>query len=240
MKEKVVNGRWAIWTTDVIADWDGGTGDYSARRGWEFERMESLQQRLKYGDVFFDVGVEHGWLSTIIGREFVGAENMVLIEPSPEFWVNIRKHWQYNGLNEPLGCFEGFFSNESDDVTDVSDDWPASANLGHQEVPSMSYKSMHVEHGIPIATITLDDYISASEHMPDAINIDVEGAELLVIEGAQRALKVRHPLVWISIHPGMLRRDFNSDPDDLHYLMERLGYKGTHLGTDHEEHWLFE
>ena len=58
MKQKLVNGRWNIWTTDVVADWDGGTGDFSAKHGWEFERFRSLQENLCYGDVFFEIGAE--------------------------------------------------------------------------------------------------------------------------------------------------------------------------------------
>ena len=107
MKQKIINRRWVLWTTDAIADWDGGTGDYSARRGWEFERFESFRKHLRWGDTFYDIGAEHGWISAIIAREFVGAENMVLFEPSPEFWVNIRRIWEYNGLGMPAAFWPG-------------------------------------------------------------------------------------------------------------------------------------
>ena len=60
MKQKLVNGRWMIWTTDEVADWDGGTGDPVAKRGWEYERFQSFRETLTWDDVFFDVGTEHG------------------------------------------------------------------------------------------------------------------------------------------------------------------------------------
>lgn len=237
MKQKIVNGRWALITTDAVADWDGGTGDYSVRRGWEFERFESFRQRLKYGDVFFDVGAEHGWISAIIGREFVGAENMVLFEPGAEFWINIRKVWEYNGLNEPLGCFYGFVGADSTDKNPPTG-WPEQAEQGAPEVGGMPYETLENAKAIP--TISIDDYVQATNHIPDAINVDVEGAELVVMKGAINTLADHRPIVWVSVHPDLMVRDHGTDKEEFLSFMYSNGYVGKLLGTDHEEHWIFE
>lgn len=236
MKQKIVNGRWNIWTTDVVADWDGGTGDYSARRGWEFERFQSLQENLKYGDVFFEIGAEHGWMSAVIGREFVGAENMVLFEPSPEFWINIRKTWQYNGLNEPLGCYQGFVGPET--TVAPKPGWPDAAKPNAKEHPSMAYRMLGA-HTDVIAQVSIDDYVALTGHVPDAINIDVEGAEGKVLAGAVDTLRNHRPLVWVSIHPDMMIRDHDTNKEEFLQFMSDWGYRGEYLATDHEEHWLF-
>lgn len=236
MKQKIVNGRWAIITTDAVADWDGGTGDYSVRRGWEFERFESFQRHLKYGDVFFDVGAEHGWISAVIGREFVGAENMVLFEPGAEFWINIRKVWEYNGLNEPLGCFYGFVGSES--TTEATPGWPAEAVQGAPEVGGMPYETL--ENAKEIPTISIDDYVKDTGHRPNAINVDVEGAELIVMSGAVDTMIMYRPLVWVSVHPDLMVRDHGTNREEFLDFMRTNHYTGTLLGTDHEEHWLFE
>lgn len=236
MKQKIVNGRWAIVTTDVVADWDGGTGDYSVRRGWEFERFESLQRNLKYGDVLFEIGAEHGWMSAVLGREFVGAENVVLFEPSPEFWINIRLCWDYNGLNAPLGCYQGFVADASSGAG-YAPGWPSAALQGVSEIPSMAYR----QYGrlLPIPSITIDDYVAQSGHVPAALNIDVEGAEGYVIKGARKTLLTHKPLVWVSIHPDLMIRDHGTSKDEFLDLMDDQYYDGELLGTDHEEHWLF-
>lgn len=235
MKQKIVNGRWVIWTTDSVADWDGGTGDYSIGRGWEFERFRSLQENLKFGDVFFDVGAEHGWMSAIIGREFVGAGNMVLFEPSPEFWINIRKVWKYNGLDEPLGCYQGFAGALT--TQEPEEGWPAAADPSAIEHPSMAYRKLGA-NDVP-ATVTIDDYVDATGHIPDAINIDVEGAEAIVIAGAVKTLRDCQPLVWVSVHPDLMERDFQTNKQEFLDMMSQQNYVGEYLDTDHEEHWLF-
>lgn len=236
MKQKLVNGRWNIWTTDVVADWDGGTGDFTAKHGWEFERFRSLQENLCYGDVFFEIGAEHGWMSAVIGREFVGAENMVLFEPSPEFWTNIRLVWEYNGLNKPLGCYQGFVSGQT--TQGPLKGWPKAAVKNGNEHPSMAYRVVGSHTDVP-AEIRIDDYVNLTGHVPAAINIDVEGAEGKVMSGAVKTLRDHKPLVWVSIHPDMMIRDHDTNREEFLAFMSDQNYTAEHLATDHEEHWLF-
>ena len=73
---------------------------------------------------------------------------------------------------------------------------------------------------------------------PHAITIDVEGAELEVLRGASSILRIVHPLVWVSIHPTMIGQ-YDATREDVLEYMASYGYAATHLGTDHEEHWLF-
>lgn len=241
MKQALVNGRWNLWLPDNIADWDGITGDAAARRGWEYCRFESMQKHLHYGDTFYDVGAEHGWISAVIAREFVGAENMVLFEPSPEFWVNIRRTWKWNNLNNPAACWAGFVGEETS-VAKLPNagDWPPEADASKPEEPAMAYRSL--THPANIPTVRIDDFVAASKLWPNAINIDVEGAELLVLRGAENELRevseqtIRN--VWVSVHPDLMA-NFGHTPEMLYEYMADCGWKGEHLGTDHEEHWHF-
>lgn len=239
MKQALVNGRWNIWLPDNIADWDAISGDPVARRGWEYCRFESMQKNLHYGDIFFDVGAEHGWISAIIAREFVGAENMVLFEPSPEFWVNIRRIWKWNNLDDPMGFWPGFVSNgSSGGKVHGLNEWPTTADATQPEVPGMAYRSLVDPSTIP--SIRIDDFVEATGIWPTAINIDIEGAELMALQGAGRMLthpNTRLTNVWVSIHPDLLERDFGSTKQDVLDFMADCGWSGVHLGTDHEEHW---
>jgi FkbM family methyltransferase len=186
--------------------------------------------------VFFEIGAEHGWMSAVIGREFVGAENMVLFEPSPEFWTNIRLVWEYNGLNLPLGCYQGFVSDTT--TQGPLKGWPKAAVRGGKEHPSMAYKIVG-RHADVTESIRIDDYVNLTGHVPAAINIDVEGAEGKVMSGAVKTLRDHKPLVWVSIHPDMMIRDHDTNKDEFLAFMSDQNYVGEHLATDHEEHWLF-
>ena len=63
--------------------------------------------------------------------------------------------------------------------------------------------------GILVASTTLDSCIYGETRLrpPDIIKIDVEGAELEVLEGASRALAEFHPVVFLEIHGTQLHAD---------------------------------
>lgn len=244
MRQAIVNGRWNLWVPDHIAEWDAITGDYSARQGWEFARFESMQKLLRYGDCLFDIGTEHGWISAILAREFVGGENMVLFEPGPEFWINIRKTWEYNRLDGPKACWQGFVDEKDRFVVRADNmlrDWPQCADPYAADVDSMPYRSM-LDDNDEIMSISIDGFVLHTGIQPTALNIDVEGAELRVLYGAAKTLREYNGLevVWVSIHPDLMMRDYGVSADELHYLMKQCGWQGTHLGTDHEQHFVFE
>jgi len=69
----------------------------------------------------------------------------------------------------------------------------------------------------------------------------VEGAGLVVLRSGIRTLKRHHPIIWLSIHDINLRPTTRLLPPEegCHDLLRGLGYTGTHLATDHEEHWVY-
>lgn len=237
MKQAVVNGRWNLWLPDSIADWDAITGDYSARQGWEFCRFESIQQHHRYGDYFFDVGAEHGWISAILAREFVGASNMVLFEPSCEFWVNIRKTWVYNGLDDPAACFQGFVDETSTSTAPPPGAWPSCASSFEPEIGGMPYGSLLQPEAAATPSIRLDDFAWSTGIFPASINIDVEGAELRVLFGAKNLLIRDMGLVnvWVSVHRDLMEA-YHHKPSMLNEFMARCGWEAYFLGEDHEAH----
>lgn len=210
---------------EPLASWD--VYDY-----WERERIDSMRDNLSHGETLYDVGTEQGWLNLVYAR-FVGPENMVLIEPTKEFWPNIKATWEKNFKSDPAYCYQGLFSNESTNLK-LKKGWPESAS--GKLIDRNKYQYIHDNEGID--QIRLDDFANLTK-IPDAITIDVEGAELHVLNGAYNTLKNYKPKVWVSIHPDMMERDYNVTKDQLLKYMTDLGYEPEYLATDHEEHWYF-
>jgi hypothetical protein len=67
----------------------------------------------------------------------------------------------------------------------------------------------------------------------------VEGAELLVLKGAEKTLKEHHPNIWVSVHPDMLISLYDQTKEDVLFFMDSCGYDAELLAIDHEEHWIF-
>lgn len=214
---------------EPLASWD-------VFAAWERERFASLRDNLTHGDILFDIGTEQGWCN-LIYADIVGPENMVLVEPTDCFWPNIEATWRKNYSTSPLGFYDGLFSNvTSDDRCKRFRTWPTAA--WGPLIDRNKYQYIH-EHDAGTREMRLDDFVTRSGIIPTALTMDVEGAELLVLQGARETLEQHHPKVWVSIHPDLMERDYGTTPDQVHAFMEGLGYRGEHIATDHEAHWVY-
>jgi hypothetical protein len=54
---------------------------------------------------------------------------------------------------------------------------------------------------ITIPTIALDNFVANNKNQPPKIlKIDIEGAELLALQGASRVIKEFHPVIFLATH----------------------------------------
>jgi FkbM family methyltransferase len=79
-----------------------------------------------------------------------------------------------------------------------------------------------------VSVIRIDDYVyeKGIKHL-DLIKCDVEGAELLVMRGAEKVLAHMRPIVMLEIADVWTER-FGYTPDDLKYFMSNAGYEIKH------------
>jgi hypothetical protein len=80
---------------------------------------------------------------------------------------------------------------------DAGRDW-AAGHLVEQAVPANGHRDL-------VSTIALDEIVRASGLLPDVLKIDVEGAELHVLEGASKTLASARPIVLLGVHSTELR-----------------------------------
>jgi len=227
--------RWRVWLpTERTEGVDWGN--------WERCRFDSMAKHLRPGDLLYDVGSEWGDVSAAYAQ-IVGGDSMVLFEPHPEIWTNCRAIWDRNALPTPIGHFVGFASSKTKAATEQQDfdatprdGWPECAY--GERWPDRSFRYI-TEQANSTPQIRLDDYAGRTGLWPAALTVDVEGFELAVMHGASVILEASKPLVWISIHPDLMQKHCNAKPRQLHEFMRDAGYESEHLGTDHEEHWLF-
>jgi FkbM family methyltransferase len=88
--------------------------------------------------------------------------------------------------------------------------------------------------------ISLDDLLAKRLEETDApslIKCDVEGAEILVLQGARTILERCRPTLLVSVHPPYLPR-FDGSVDEIQELLKQAGYEYDVIDIDHEEHWL--
>lgn len=242
MKRTIIHGRHKLLLPPHLAEWD--VWDY-----WERARLESIERTLKPGDLLVDVGAEQGWMSALCAS-FVGGSNMALAEPEPNAWGCIRQIWEENGIDPPRSLWPGLLVGPDlgpyphypaglDFDPEIRDGWPGCA-WDAEPCGARAYRYLHEENHLDTTPrSTIDAWCSDAGLEPDALTIDVEGAEAEVLRGAAKVLATHHPIVWVSIHPDLMARDYGTVPKTVHAYMTGLGYHGTHLATDHESHWSY-
>lgn len=203
---------------------------------WEKERTRSMRQHLEMGDILFDVGAEVGWLSVVYGQ-MVGPSNMVLMEPTREFWPNIEAMWHRNFDCEPLATYQGLVSDTTTDKSVLAmNEWPDCST--DDLIDKLAYTYIH-DNPTKVPQITIDEYVKQTGIVPTAITMDCEGPEYLILKGAENTLKNNSVKVWVSEHPDLGERDYGIKEGEITKYMKSLGYECEFLATDHENHLRF-
>jgi len=232
--------------------WDLTLPEHRAARpewatGWEVERLDAMRNVIKPGDTVIDVGAEEGDMSALCAQWAGPTGSMILVEPNPKVWPNIRAIWDSNDNLAPVyKWFVGFAARTTElhpPHDDVKEHWNGQS-LSEPFWPVCAYGPLISDHGFralyqqadATPRIRLDDL--ATDHV-DVITMDVEGSELEVLNGARDVLTADHPVVFVSVHPQFMADQWNVHPLTLHDFMDKLGYDKTFLASDHEVHWQY-
>jgi FkbM family methyltransferase len=149
---------------------------------YELPTIKFLIKNLNSNDIFYDIGANYGFY-TLLAAEFIKKGEIHAFEPNPDVFRLLNKtlkeqSFDFVKLNSfALSNFNGnaYFSN----------------NLlkGHSGGSSLytAYPKQKFNHLVQVNTITLDDYIKSNK-VPNILKVDIEGAEILLIEGARKFL----------------------------------------------------
>jgi FkbM family methyltransferase len=185
------------------ARWIAGAHTHGCWVGtYERNRQDSFVRLAKPGMVVYDIGANAGFF-TLLASRLVGAGGAVIaMEPLERNLVFLRGHVQ---------------ANHSRNVTIVAA--AASNRVGWTTMTAPSSATARMGAGeIKVATTTLDAMVYQDHRpLPGLVKIDVEGAEMDVLEGGRRVLTQARPAILLSTHSRELR-------SRCHALLRDAGY----------------
>lgn len=178
------------------------------------------------GRTFVDVGAHLG-IAALIYSELAGPETRVCaFEPNPNVFPTLVDNTRVNG--SAVECFRlalgadvgpcGFFATGSD----------ANASLSHDAPGKYWYwadRPKPVMQEFRVTMSTLDQICSALGLAPGVIKLDVEGAELRVLQGGADILRRWRPLILLETHVfawdsfGYSRQDLEEEIARLEYVV---------------------
>ena len=153
---------------------------------YEPEQTRAFEELIRLGDTVLDVGAHVGYY-TLLSSILVGAKGRVFaFEPNPRNYHYLDRHVYLNGCRN---------------VTTVPAAVSDRAGTAQFQFGSGSGTGKLASKGaLEVLTITLDDFCAERGLNPSAVKIDVEGAELEVLEGARKVLSTDRPTVFLSTH----------------------------------------
>lgn len=160
----------------------------------ELDEVEIMSRFVGAGDIVFDIGANFGLHSIVLSRLVGSSGRVCAFEPNSEL-LPVLKHTIGQLGNATLHGFalsdkeaESVLFVPADDSTASLADWTVESPVFSQDGPS---------HTVRCREYRIDDLIEAGTlPNPDFIKCDVEGAELLVFQGAQRTLnQINAPII---------------------------------------------
>jgi FkbM family methyltransferase len=149
---------------------------------FEISETRLVQALLRPGMTFVDVGANVGYY-TLIGARLVGATGRVHgFEPNDALRPKLEENIQRNGFRNVVVHPEAV-ARETGEVEFYASTWDA--NQGISSILPGSGRAATQK----VRSLSLDDFAgSLGGRRVDLIKMDIEGAELLAIEGGRRAL----------------------------------------------------
>lgn len=230
----------------AVKGWDLRVPHHRASRWFEnpyheYHRIISMHQNLDPAGVLWEVGAEQGDHAALFGSWLAPhGGKLVLVEPSPAMWPWIRMTFEANAVPPPAASWVGF-SDDGGHVTPhehmAHNGWPTCAT----GVSTATVPFGYLSEDPPGPRLSIDQMIEEEDApSPNALSIDVEGAEIAVLKGARRTIERDRPLIWVSVHAEFLRTQYDGHTvSDVLGLMDSYGYRPVYLGADHEQHFLF-
>lgn len=189
---------------------------YDLYKTWlEAGEIDGLRRWVPSGGVVVDVGANIGFFCLRFA-DWVGAEGQVVaIEPEERNHAELLRRLARRGFAERVVVHRAVADRTPGEVLlEVNPDHPGDHKIG--------------EAGIAIPAVTVDDLQSAAGRPVTLIKIDVQGAEMRVLEGATAVLTSDRPALFVEVDANALSR-FGSSTGELLSFLAGFGYSPHQL-----------
>lgn len=195
-------------------------------RAYETIETEFLKAITQENGVILDIGANCGWYALALAQHCPSAR-IHAFEPIPHTHGILQRNIRHNGLPN-IEAHRLAFSNQE-------------ATLEFLYTPNCSGATSQVLAGQPgsqeslqkvsCPATTLDRFCAQHELAPQIIKCDVEGAELMVIQGGEAMLARDKPVILIELLRKWAKK-FDYHPNEVVERLGRLGYQAYTLSNE--------
>lgn len=193
--------------------------------------LADFLDELSPGDVFYDIGANIGLYSCFaLGQLSEGEGQVIAFEPHPQTADRLRTNLSIN--SDQYDVYEYALADSSDKMN-------LSSPVGKDRPGTYQLQDTEEDDGISVEVIRGDDLRKrASIPVPTILKIDVEGAELDVIDGLAETLSQEScRLVYVEIHQAVLR-ERNASQAIVESRLKAFGFSVSELYSRNSEIFL--
>ncbi|NBB16042.1 FkbM family methyltransferase [Caulobacter sp. SLTY] len=186
---------------------------------YEQSFAERIAAATPKGGVAFDIGGWHGFFTGVMAAQ--GASKVVVFEPLPD---NIERLRKLVALNPklPIQLNEMALGEEEGETTLVIMPDTSMAKLANSDFQP----DAHGQTRITVRIASIDGLVSSGAlPPPQLMKLDVEGAEMMVLRGADTVLRTHKPIIFSEVHSSALLAEVRP-------FLEERGYKVTLIDED--------
>jgi FkbM family methyltransferase len=182
----------------------------------------ALAEHLQAGDIFFDIGGNVGFF-TVIGARLVGSEGHVYVfEPAPENAAMIRHNLALNHFDH-VTLFEKAVAQTSGQAALHVSTYSGGAALASVGEPP------DLKETITVGIVSIDELVTQQQvKPPTVVKIDVEGAEMDVLQGMAQTLHRYKPVLIYEIDDGA-EAAYRAKCDACAQFLRSAGYELSEL-----------
>lgn len=186
--------------------WIAGSGDHGCWLGsYEYEKQRLFHVATMGKRMVWDIGANVGFYSLLASRNVM---RIIAVEPVPENVSYLERHISLNGVRNI-------------DIVAAA----AGRECGRARFcVGQNRATGHLAPGsIEVEVVTLDSLLARFE-APDVIKMDVEGAEYLALQGAEKCL-AGNPTIFLATHSATLSAECSD-------LLQSMGYTPTEVAEN--------
>jgi FkbM family methyltransferase len=195
----------------------------------------SLARRLvPAGGVFVDIGANIGFYTCSVGSEIAQSAGTVFaFEPVSSNRRRLRQNVRLNRLGRVVKVLPWALGAEPGKLVMRRVPIGEAANAVGENMLSESDRR-HIDRdgwpGEEVTVVPMDEW-SSSLPRCDVVKIDVEGADLLVLQGATKTIERFRPVVFAEFNPYWMKQ-IHQNLDDVRRFARRTGYRIERLFGD--------
>ena len=188
----------------------------------EPESVRIFMNELSPGMTVLDIGANIGYYVLIEAQILENEGTIYAVEPEPQNFENMKKNIEINSYDTYIKLYNLAIS---DKIGKAELEIANESNL-HRLIPVEKLDGKYVI----VDTITLDEFLM--DKKVDYIRMDVEGGEILIINGMNNILNSSLPLkLFIEIHPRFIK-EYGSDVEEMLEILSRAGFSLKYLVMD--------